>query len=140
MYTGLLHTHSGLRYLVLLLLVVVILKSLTALLTNKPFGKLDDKLSLFLLIFTHLQLVAGLVLYFVSGAVQFGSETMTTYRYWTVEHAVGMLVAVVLITVARATSKRMTNDTHKHRRLFVFNLLALIIIVGIILMSGRKLV
>jgi heme A synthase len=57
-------------------------------------------------------------------------------RYWTVEHITGMLIAVVLITIARSTSKRMTDDVAKHKRLFIFNLIALVIIVATIY-SGK---
>jgi hypothetical protein len=139
MSTGLLHTHSLLRYFVLFLLLVVIVKSLIGWLNNKPFGKADNKLSLFLLIFTHIQFLVGLILYFVSNMVQFNSETMKndTLRYWAVEHITGMLIAVVLITAARSTSKKMTEDIKKHKRLAIFNLLALIIIIVTIALSGR---
>jgi hypothetical protein len=97
---------------------------------------------LYLFIFTHMQLLAGLILYFMSPWVQFGSETMSnkTTRYWTVEHIVAMLIAVVLVTMARTTSKRMSSDAAKHRRMAIFNVVALVIIVGTILMSGRALV
>lgn len=139
MSTGLLHTHSLLRYFVLILLLAVIIKSMIGWLSNKPFGKTDNKLSLFLLIFTHIQFLVGLILYFVSSMVQFNSETMKndTLRYWAVEHITGMLIAVVLITAARSTSKKMTEDIKKHKRLAIFNILALIIIIVTIALSGR---
>jgi len=142
MYTGLLHTHSLLRYFILLALVVVIVKSLMGLLNRQPYGKLDNRLGLYLFIFTHMQLLIGLILYFVSPFVKFGSETMSdkATRYWTVEHLTAMLIAVVLITLARTTSKRMTDDSAKHKRKLIFNSIALIVIVGTIMMSGRKLV
>jgi hypothetical protein len=60
-------------------------------------------------------------------------------RYWTVEHITAMLIAVVLITLARTTSKRMTDDLAKHRRMFVFNALALVVIVSTIIMGGMNL-
>lgn len=139
MYTGLFHSHSSLRYIVLLLLLAVIVKSAMGFLGNKPFQRADDKLSLSLLIATHVQFLLGLILYFLSPNVQFNAQTMkdATSRYWAVEHLVGMLVAVVLITVARATAKRMTEPMAKHKRLATFNALALLIIIGTILLSGR---
>jgi heme A synthase len=137
----LVQAHSGFRYLVLLLLVVVIIKSLMGLVNKSPFGKVDDKLSLFLLIFTHIQLLLGLALYFVSDRVKFGPDTMTEYyRYWTVEHIFGMVIAVVLITIARSTSKRMSDPVAKHKRLFIFNAIALAIVVAILLAGGVKIV
>ena len=141
MYPGLLHTHSLLRYFILIALVVVIVKALMGLLNKQPYGKWDNKLGLYLFIFTHMQLLVGLILYFVSPFVKFGSETMSdkTTRYWTVEHITAMLIAVVLITLARSTSKKMTDDSSKHKRMFVFNTFALIVIIATIVLSGRKL-
>lgn len=142
MYPGLLHTHSALRYLVMLLLIVVILKSLSGVIGKKPFVKIDGQLSLFLLIATHLQFVIGLLLYFVSPFVIFGSQTMSekVTRYWTVEHIFGMFVAVALITIAHSTAKKLTDAQAKHMRRLTLNFIALIVIIAVILMSGRKLI
>lgn len=137
MYKVLLHTHSSMRYVVLLMLLVVIIKSLLGFVNRKPFVKQDNTLSLILLIVTHIQFAVGLILYFVSDAVQFGPGAMTDYRYWTVEHIFGMIVAVALITAARSTSKRMTDDAARHKRLFIFNTIALLIIIATIYFSGR---
>jgi hypothetical protein len=140
MYTGLFHAHSGLRYIVLLLLLAVIVKSLNGFIEKKPFQTIDNKLSLWLLIATHIQFVTGLVLYFVSPFVQFDGEAMkdSSIRYWTVEHLVGMVIAVVLITVARIGSKKLKEGVAKHKRLFILNTIALLVIVATILESGRK--
>ncbi|GCC52364.1 hypothetical protein SanaruYs_26010 [Chryseotalea sanaruensis] len=139
MYTGLFHGHSGLRYLVLVLLLVVIVRSLAGFLRNKPFSQLDNALSLGLLITTHIQFLLGLVLYFMSPNVQFNGNTMKdgALRYWAVEHLVGMLIAVVLITIARSTAKRMSESLAKHKRLAIFNSIALLIIIATIMQSGR---
>ncbi|MCU0383485.1 MAG: cytochrome B [Cyclobacteriaceae bacterium] len=139
MYTGLFHSHSGLRYIVLVLLVVVVVRSAAGFFGKKSFTKADDKLSLFLFISTHIQLLLGIVLYFVSPWVKWGSDTMKVAetRYWTVEHLIGMLIAVGLITVARISSKKLPDDISRHRRMFIFNLAALLIIVLTIMQSGR---
>ena len=141
MYQGLLHLHSFTRYIVLIFLLVVIVQAWLGVTGNRPFGKANNKMSLFLLIFTHVQMLVGLVLYFVSPFVRFGDTTMSdkTTRYWTVEHIFGMLVAVVLITVARASSNKLAKDTAKHKRLLTLNSVALIIIVLTVLLGDRSL-
>ncbi len=141
MYNGLLHTHSLLRYFILVALIVVIVKAVIGLANKQPYGKWDNKLGLYLFIFTHMQLLVGLVLYFISPFVKFGSDTMSdkATRYWTVEHVFAMLIAVVLITLARTTSKRMTNDEAKHKRMAIFNFVALAVIIAMIWLSGRPL-
>lgn len=142
MYIGLQHSHSLLRYFVLALLVILIIKALMGWLGNKPYGKTDNKLMLWTMIVTHLQLLIGLFLYFVSPYVKFGSDTMSdaTLRYWTVEHVSMMAIAIALITIARATSKKLTEDIAKHKRVFIFNALALVIILVAISMSGRGII
>jgi len=141
MYPGLLHTHSLLRYFVLIALLVVIIQAVSGLINKRSFGKWDNKMSLYLLIFTHLQFLTGLILYFVSPRVIFGSQTMSEklIRYWTVEHIFGMLIAVVLITIARATSKRLADDSAKFKRLLILNLIALLIIVITVVLGDRGL-
>jgi hypothetical protein len=133
--------HSITRYLVLIGLLGVILNSLVGMIQNKPFGKMEDKSSLWLFIFTHTQLLLGLILYFVSSKVSFSSESFKPgnemLRYWLVEHSLMMLIAIVLITVARVTMKKLPTDSAKHKRLFIFNALALLIIIVSISMSGR---
>jgi hypothetical protein len=142
MNTGLLHLHSTLRYLILIALIVVIVKSLLGWLGKKQYTNLDNRLGLYLFIFTHMQLLIGLVLYFVSDLVQFNLGTMKNkdLRYWAIEHIVIMLISVVLITMARITSKKMTSDEAKHRRMVVFNGVALVLILIAIVMSGRGIV
>lgn len=131
--------HSITRYLVLIGLLGVILNSLVGMIQNKPFGKMEDKASLWLFIFTHTQLLIGLILYFVSPIVIFSGASMKEKiaRYWLVEHSAMMLIAIVLITMARITMKKLNTDAAKHKRLFIFNALALLIILVAISMSGR---
>ena len=141
MQTGLLHTHSLLRYVLLALLLIVIIKALISWLGKKPFISIDNKLSLWLLIVAHVQLLIGFALYFVSPYVQFTESTMKIkeLRYWAVEHIVAMIIAVVLITIGRTSMKKINTDEGKHKRLFITNIIALIIIVATILNSGRGL-
>lgn len=131
MYPTLLIIHSVIRYVVLILLVTLLVRSLMGWTGKKAFTATDNKVSLFTLISTHTQALFGFLLYFIASPfVKFSGEFKqdATIRYWTMEHITMMLVAVILITVARSTSKKLTDDTLKHRRLFILNLLALIII------------
>ena len=133
--------HSITRYLVLIGLLGVIIQSLVGLLQNKQYGKLENKAGLYLFIFTHIQLLLGIILYFISpvGISNFSGAAMKdpSTRYWLVEHGVIMIVAIILITLARTTSKKMVNDADKHKRLLIFNSIALLLIILGIYMSGR---
>jgi hypothetical protein len=141
MYPLIFKIHSLLRFVVLILLVIVILKSLAGWFGKKDFHKSDEKLPLFLLISAHLQLLLGLGLYFLSPFVQFNGQTMkeATTRYWTVEHITMMVIAIALITVSKSSLKRLTTAESKHKRLAIFNIIALVIILAAIWMSKRGL-
>jgi hypothetical protein len=132
-------THSVIRYFILLFLLVVIVRSFMGWQLKSTNAALDEKFSLWLFIFTHTQLLLGIILYFVSPLVIFSGASMkeSVARYWLVEHASMMLIAVVLITMARITAKKMTEAVAKNKRLFIFNAIALIIILIAIAQSGR---
>jgi len=131
--------HSLNRFFLLALLLVVLYRSLMGWLNKSPFEKTDDKLSLFLFISTHTQLLLGLILYFVSPVVIFSAASMkdSVARYWLVEHITGMLVAVVLISLGRILSKKLSDSAAKHKQMFIYNIVAFILIIAIIGLNHR---
>lgn len=139
MYTGLLHTHSLLRYLVLIFLLAVIVNSFLGFSNKKTFGKMDNMLGLTLFSVTHTQFLVGVLLFFVSPFVQFNGGAMKdpSLRYWTTEHNLIMLIAITMITLARITAKKMSDDTAKHKRMLIYNSIALVLILVAIAMSKR---
>ncbi|WP_345950106.1 MULTISPECIES: cytochrome B [unclassified Mucilaginibacter] len=138
-YEILRYLHSGFRFVVLVLIVVAILTALVGWLGRKAYTKGNRKLYMFAMISAHTQFLIGLVLYFISPFVQFGSNTMkeATTRYWTVEHIAMMLFAIILITIGHSRSKKATLPEAKHRAIAIFYLLATIIIVVAIIQSQR---
>lgn len=138
MYNILVQVHSYGRWIILLLLLVAIFRSATA--GNRPFEKGDRTTGLLLTIFSDIQLLIGFYLWFVSPvglpAIQesgFGSVMKNDiYRFFTTQHMVGMLIAIILIHVGKAQSKKNIPDRVKHRRSFVFYLFALILILACI--------
>jgi peptidoglycan/LPS O-acetylase OafA/YrhL len=138
-YEILRYLHSGVRFIVLALVLIAIIQSLVGWLGHKTYSKGNRKLNLFAMISAHTQLLIGLALYFLSPFVQFGSNTMkdATTRYWTVEHIAMMVFALILITIGHSRSKKAVIPEHKHRTIAIFYLLAVIIIVVAILQSHR---
>ena len=61
-------------------------------------------------------------------------------RYWSVEHLGMMLIAIALVTISRIAIKKLDNGKLKFRRLFIYNLIALVIILASIVQSGRGIV
>ena len=71
MYNILLHLHSVNRWIVLILIVLALFKAFSGWFGKKEFTASDKKSALFALIFTHIQLILGLGLYFISPLVSF---------------------------------------------------------------------
>jgi hypothetical protein len=130
--------HSGFRYIVFILVLIAIIQSLLGWLGKKPYTEVNRKVNLFALISAHTQLLIGIILYFLSPYVQFNSNTMkdATTRYFTVEHWVMMIIAIVLITIGHSKSKKILLPESKHRTIAIFYTLALLVIVGAI-MAGK---
>ena len=125
-----LRSHSGLRWILLILLLAAVGNAYRKWRGNRVFTDGDNKLSLFTLIFAHVQLLLGIYLFFVSGKVMLKGLDMSNaiLRFFTVEHTLGMLAAIALITVGRIQVKKIQDDRLKHRKIFVFYLLALLLI------------
>lgn len=132
MYDYLLYTHSVLRYAVLGLLVLTALRSLTAWLMGGHYYKSDERAAILTVIFTHLQFLIGLALYFISDKVQFSNMGAVMkseqLRFYTVEHISMMLIAIALITIGRSKSKKAYSEIAKHKRIAIFFLIALLLI------------
>lgn len=126
MYTGLLHLHSFLRYIVLILVLLSIFQAVTA--GNKPYTAINKKVNLFALISAHIQLLIGLVLYFISPNVNFKEMSNPAYRYWNVEHITLMILAIVLITIGYSKSKKAIEAKAKHRAIYIYYTIAIIIV------------
>ena len=135
MYTGLLHFHSLLRWILLLLLITAVVKAYSGWTGRKVFTESDRKISLYTLITTHLQLVLGVVLYFISDLVRGARMDMaaamkdSVMRFWVVEHLLMMLIAVILITVGHSKAKKAATDEAKYRYLAIFFGIALVLII-----------
>lgn len=143
LYTTLLALHSGFRYIVLLFIGLALLLSVIGLFGKKNYTETNRKVSLFAMISTHTQLLIGIILYFFSPLVNYSNmaEAMknTLTRYWTVEHSIMMLFAIILITVGHSRSKKAAQAINKHRAIALYYGLAILVILLAIYQSGRPL-
>nr|WP_294899212.1 cytochrome B [uncultured Pedobacter sp.] len=137
MYTGLLHLHSILRYVVLILVLLSIFQALAA--GNKPYTEANKKVNLFALISAHTQLLIGLVLYFISPKVDFSQMSDPITRYWNVEHISMMILAIILITIGYSKSKKAVEAKAKHRAIYVYYTIAIVVVLlAIFTMKDRN--
>lgn len=139
MYLFFKYFHSGLRYIVLVLVFLAIIQSLLGWLGKKPYTEGNRKLDLFALISAHTQLLVGLILYFISPLVQFSHGAMKNpvTRYWTAEHISMMIIAVILITIGYSRSKKVLLPEKKHANIFIFYSLAVLIVIITLILSHR---
>ena len=127
------HAHSGLRWVVLLLLLAAIVNALIKWRSAKPYTGGDRKITLFTMIGAHVQLILGLILYFfLSPAVQFNEHTMSdkVLRFYSVEHLAIMLLAIAVITIGYSQAKKKLESAQKFRSVFTYYLIGLILILA----------
>lgn len=129
MDTALQHMHSGLRWLLLLVLVFAVFKALFG--GGTRFFEKDRKLALVVMILAHIQLLIGFALYFINGHFRnFDLMDNPVIRFFAVEHMVGMLLAIILITIGYGKAKRGESDLVKTRAIKVYYGIALVIILA----------
>ena len=131
MYTGLSHLHHSLPYVLFFLIGLVILQSIKGMVNQEMYNESDKKLGLFAMIVAHIQFTLGIALYFVSPMVINIGDAMkdATTRLYAIEHPIMMLIAIVLLTIARSKTKNLS-DVSAHKKNLLFFMLASIAIVS----------
>jgi hypothetical protein len=124
--------HSGWAYIALLLLVVAVVASFAGIFSKKEFTAKDRKIALFALIAIHIQLLIGLIVYFVSplGFASLGQMSDKALRLTSLEHPVINIIAITLITVGWVKHKKLTTSASKFKTFSVFYGLGLVLILS----------
>jgi hypothetical protein len=137
MYDTVKFLHSYWAYLVLIILVISTFNALIKYFGNKEFGAFDFRVSLFTLIVAHIQLLIGIVLYFVSDYLAIISDMgmgeimkNSALRSNIIEHPLTMIIAVVLITMGYSKHKKKLTSRPKFKMLAIFYTLALILVLA----------
>jgi NADH:ubiquinone oxidoreductase subunit 2 (subunit N) len=132
MYEFIQKFHSGWAYLALLLLLVAVVNSALGFSSKREFTSKDRKISLFGLIAAHIQLLVGLVLYFVSplGKALLGEMKDPAARLTSLEHPLINIIAIVLITIGWSKHKRQEDSTAKFKSISIFFGLGLLLILS----------
>ena len=139
MYPAVLFAHSWVRWIVAIAAVAAVARAFYGWLGKKDWARLDDQLGLLFSTSLDVQMLLGLILYFfLSPITQAAFKNLgaamsdATLRFFTLEHLLYMLVAVVLGHVGRALSKKATEPVAKHRMAAIlFGLATLAILLAI---------
>ena len=125
----LVHSHSGLRWLVLGLLIYAIYNAAT---NKTSYEKRDKMINLFAMISLHIQLLLGLILYYTSGNVSFESGWMknAVTRFYGMVHLLGMLLAIIVVTVGRKMAEKQEEPEQKNKKILVWYTIGLVLILA----------
>ena len=126
MYSILKTVHSYWAFFVLTILFIAILNSLIRMISKKSFNSTDLRISLFGLIFSHIQLLIGLILYFISpwfdqwSSLGMGVMKNNESRLYLVEHPITNILAIFFITIGWSLHKKQSESSKKFLRISLF--------------------
>lgn len=137
MYEIIQPVHSYIAYAAVAMLVIATFNGIIGLVKNKMFTpEKDFRVSLFTLIICHIQLLIGLILFFVSpsglNAIQelgMGGLTSAT-RLLAVEHPFINIIALVLITIGWSRHKKFLDGKKKFKSIAIFYGIGLVLILS----------
>ena len=118
--------HSYWNFFTFLIILMAILNSIYGKVFSKNFVIKDLRISLFALIFSHIQLSISLILYFVSprfhkwsnlgmGVIK-NSET----RLYLIERPIACIISIMLITIGWSLHKKQVDSSKKFLRIGLF--------------------
>ena len=126
MYAILKTVHSYWAFLVLMLLIGIVINCLIGRFSGRLFSSKDLRISLLGLIFSHIQLLIGFILYFVSpwfdqfSQLGMGIMKNAESRLYLIEHPLINIIAVILITMGWSMHKRQSDSSKKFLRIALF--------------------
>ena len=122
MYTLALAAHSWLRWVVLIAAAVAVARAIGGALGRRSWSGADERIGRVFTISLDIQILLGLILYFLLSPItraamgDFGAAMGSSgLRFWAVEHAFGVIVAVALAHVGRARTRKLADDVARHR-------------------------
>nr|WP_299340232.1 hypothetical protein [Allomuricauda sp.] len=129
--------HSYLAYIVLAVLTIAFVNALMGWTGKRDFTMQKDlRISLFALILSHIQLVVGLIVYFVSAngfkaiqALGMGGLNAPA-RLLALEHPVTNILAIAFITIGWSRHKRLMESNKKFKSIAIFYGIGLLLIMS----------
>ncbi|MBC9912433.1 hypothetical protein [Chitinophaga varians] len=133
------HLHSILRWAIVLAGLWAVIRAFKGVSGKTPFTVADNKAGLFFMIFCDIQLLVGLLLYFVfsekakAGLANMGAAMKDPVaRFFTVEHTLMAVIAIALVHIGKSKVKKATSDAQKHKLALIFYGIAFILILALI--------
>lgn len=137
MYETIQVLHSYWAYLVLIVLIIAVVNAIAKSVGKKEYSPKDFRISLFTLIVSHIQLLIGLLLYFVSPRLALFSEVGmgaimkdSINRLYLVEHPLINIIVVAIITIGYSKHKKKLTSAPKLKTIAIFYTIALVLLVS----------
>jgi len=134
--SNILELHSLWALPTLVITLITILKFLYSFILKKEFKTIDFRMALITMIFNHIQLFIGIILYYTSPKFDWWSEGISTvmsnsvYRQHLVEHPTANIIGVLIITMGWSIHKRTSLDSKKILRIGGFYFIGLVLILS----------
>lgn len=121
LYTVLLFVHSWLRWVLVALIVVALVRALRGS-KGEPWTQSDSRVRIATVSAFDTQVLLGVILWVLSpmtpksGAAMGAYMKVSALRFFTVEHAFSMLIALAALHIGSVRSKRAENDQARHKK------------------------
>lgn len=139
MYNLVLLLHSLVRWAIVILGLIAVVRALLGAGGGKRWDSLDDRLGVGFTSALDLNLLLGLLLYFVFSPIttaamkDFGAAMSAPgQRFFAIEHVLLMVVAVIIAHIGRSRAKKATTDAGKYRSTLIFFGIAMLVILAAI--------
>jgi hypothetical protein len=138
MYPMILGSHNLIRWAAFILTIVAAARAWQGWRNNRPWTRQDRRIGSYLTIAMDIQLLLGLALYFLlspltrSAAQNVIQGAGAPVGFFSLEHPLGMLLAVVFAHLGNMQPRRALKDKLKHRQAAIWFTLAFLLLVVLI--------
>ncbi|MDX2245947.1 MAG: hypothetical protein SF052_04165 [Bacteroidia bacterium] len=138
LYSIFLFTHSLFRWVVLAGLVYAIIVAFRGWRGDQAFTPSHNRLQKIVVRITEIQLLLGLVLYFISPVIKYFMDNFgeavkdQATRFFGMEHISMMIIAVTIVSITSAVAKRKATDRQKFKAIAIGFTIGLVIILVMI--------
>jgi len=127
--------HNLIRWAVIIFGLWALFSAISGVISKRNYTSSDSKGNFLFMLSCDIQLVLGLILYFVNSWFDrlrdLGNNMKdANTRFFTMEHALLMIIAWLLVHIGRVSVKRAVTTAGKHKRSLVFFGLAILIILA----------
>lgn len=129
--------HNILRWAVLLFGLWTLFSAMSGIVSKRNYTAADSRSNFLFMLSCDIQFVLGLVLFYSNlwfdRLKDLGNNMKDpTSRFFTLEHSLLMIIALILVHVGRVSVKKATTPAAKHKRTLLFFGLAIVLILAAI--------